>query len=117
MQRKAVILFFGVWLALNGRWRATAVDHPVTGAVDEQTLKNAGLAVDGPSLLEVFRMRTLTEAGQQRIEALVKQLGDNSYKARVKASTDLVALGAVAVPFLRQGIQHPGLEGSRRGEE
>jgi hypothetical protein len=80
-------------------------------------LKNAGLAVDGPSLLQFFRKRTLTEAGQQRIEILVKDLGDNSYKVRVKASSELVALGAVAVPYLRRAVKNPDLEVSRRAED
>ena len=113
MSRSLIALVLCACLALSLGVRGRAADAD-PGAVDEQTLKDAGLPVDGPSLLEFFRKRTLTEAAQQKIQALVKQLGDHSYKIRVKASADLIAEGVVAVPFLRRAIKHPDLEVSRR---
>jgi HEAT repeat protein len=87
------------------------------GAEDEKILQAAGVATDGPSLLEFFRKRTLTREREEKIVALIRQLGDNAFRVREKASAELVALGVVAVPFLQQAINDPDIEVVRRAEE
>jgi hypothetical protein len=84
---------------------------------DEQLLKNSGLATDNGSLLEFLRKRTLSAAGVENIRDLVRQLGDSSYRVRTRASADLVARGAVAVPFLRQALDQTDLEIRYRAEQ
>jgi HEAT repeat protein len=59
-------------------------------------------ATDGPALLEVLKKHTPSEADREKIQALVQQLTDPSVAVRDKALADLLALGAAAVPFLRQ---------------
>jgi HEAT repeat protein len=72
---------------------------------DEAILKKADVATTGPGLLEFFRKRTLTGAYQERIVALVQQLGDSSYKVRRQASKDLIGFGAPALPVLRRALK------------
>ena len=72
-----------------------------TPADDEQTLKDAKVGVDGPGLLAYFQQHTTPADQQERIGGLIRQLGDDSYKVREKASADLAKLGAAAVPYLR----------------
>jgi len=43
---------------------------------------------------------TLTAADIKRIQKLIEELGDNSYKVRIKAETELEAIGANALPYL-----------------
>src|SRR6266568_4732097 len=43
---------------------------------DQKTLRDVGLAVDGPALLDYFRKRTFKEANPKEMEALIYQLGD-----------------------------------------
>jgi hypothetical protein len=102
-------------LALPGQLVPGAGSESATA--DEQILRYARLATDGPSLLELFRKRTATEADRERVRALVRQLGSQAYLARGRASRELVELGTTAVPFLRQALQDPDLEIARRAEE
>jgi hypothetical protein len=90
---------------------------PFPSPADAQTLKAAGIAADGPSLLDYFRQQTLTTGAQERAQALVRSLGDDSFRLRENASTALVELGAAAVPLLRQALQDPDIEIVRRAEE
>ncbi|HKI31534.1 MAG TPA: PQQ-binding-like beta-propeller repeat protein [Gemmataceae bacterium] len=85
---------------------------------DERTLREARVATDGPSLLEFFRKRTVGGADRDKIAALIKQLGDDSFDEREKASTDLIALGARAESFLRDAAEHSrDAEIKRRAED
>jgi hypothetical protein len=93
------------------------VADPDPGAEDEKILKDAGVATDGPNLLEFFRKRTLTKECEEKILALIRQLGDNAFRVREKASAELVAMGVVAVPFLHHAVNDPDIEVVRRAEE
>jgi hypothetical protein len=110
-----MLLGAGCCLALVG-----AVVRPVEGdpeaAADEQTLRAARLEVDGPSLLDFFRKRTLTPADHERLAGLVRQLGDRSYKVREKAVTELSTTGRAAVPFLEPAVKDSDPEVVRRAE-
>ena len=84
---------------------------------DEQALKDANLGSDGPALLDFFRKRTPVEADRNKIQALITELGDDSYAVRERASSDLVALGAAAVPLLREALKDEDVEVARRAEK
>src|SRR5439155_24686324 len=80
-------------------------------------LKDAKLSTDGPALLDFFRKQTLKDADRDKIQALVRQLGDDSFDVREKASAGLVALGNGARPFLEKALGDPDLEVSRRAQD
>jgi hypothetical protein len=84
---------------------------------DEKVVRAANLGTDGPALLEFFRRRTLADADRKRIEALVMQLGDDSYEVREKASADLAALGSPATPLLHRATKSSDIEVARRAEK
>jgi hypothetical protein len=90
---------------------------PTPEARDEQVLKEAKVATDGPGLLEFFRKRTLDDAAEDKIKGLIRQLGDDVFEVREQASGQLVAIGARALPFLRQAGNDLDVEVSRRAKE
>jgi hypothetical protein len=90
-----------------------AIDY---AAADERVLHGARLDVDGPALLRLFRQQTLTPADRERMAQIVRQLGAKSFRAREKASADLVALGAAAIPLLRKAAADSDVEVARRAE-
>src|SRR5438093_620239 len=78
-----------------------------TTQADEQALQAVGLRSDGASLLDFFRNRTAGEAKPNHLAELVRHLGDNSAAVREKASGELVSLGIIAAPWLRQACKDP----------
>lgn len=86
-------------------------------AVEERILAEAGLATDGPALLEFLRRRTLGEESLAHIKELVARLGDPSFKAREAASAELIVIGKPAVRFLRQATKSNDPEVARRAED
>jgi hypothetical protein len=89
---------------------------PSAHQTDEQKLTDVGLATDGPSLLNFFRRQTLTAAARDKLAALVRQLGDKSFKIRDQASAELSMMGMIAVPSLRQAAISTDLEVACRAE-
>src|SRR5262245_51293828 len=85
----------------------TAVRADEATQADEQALQAVGLRADGPSLLAFFRKRTAGEAKPDQLADLVRQLGDKSAPVREKATGELVSLGTIAVPWLRQASKDP----------
>ncbi|HMF13517.1 MAG TPA: HEAT repeat domain-containing protein, partial [Gemmataceae bacterium] len=73
----------------------------VEQAADERTLKDAGVATDGDSLLTFFRKRTLTDIEHTRFQKAVESLGDDDFSGREKATAELKAAGRVVLPYLR----------------
>ena len=69
-----------------------------------------------PSLLDFFRKNTPSSADEQRMEALVRQLGDDDFAAREKASTELVAIGIRVAPLLRRAVKDNDPEISTRAK-
>src|SRR6516225_2219004 len=86
-------------------------------AGDERVLKQAGIATDGPGLIDFFRQRTADVSDAERIKALVRQLGADKFKAREKASRQLVTLGPRARPYLQAAKNDPDPEIARRAQE
>ncbi len=86
-------------------------------ADDEQILKKANQPADGPALLEFFRKRTLTRADQERMDALVRQLGSKTFRLRSQASAELIRLGPCALPVLRRALKDPDVEVRSRADK
>jgi hypothetical protein len=86
-------------------------------AADEQRLQEARVGTDGSALLDFFRKRTITDSRLLNIQGLIRQLGDDSFEVRQKASTELAALGPVTLPLLRDALKDPDVEIARRAED
>lgn len=99
------MLVFAVALALGAAAAARGDD-----AADRATLKGANVPADGPGLLEFFRQRTHGDVDNARLRELIRQLGDDSFEVRERASGELVSLGKLAVPALKDAERDPDPE-------
>jgi len=116
MRRSQQVILLAISLVLFW-WPQARAAEPDAVAQDEQLLKSANVRTDGPTLLEFFRKRTLTDDTRKRIQDLIQKLGDDSFHVRERASADLVGFGTVAGPFLRQATKETSdLEVIRRAE-
>lgn len=77
---------------------------------DEEVLRAAHLPTDAPGLLAFFRERTLSEDTRSHLEALIAQLGSDSFAQRQEASVELVSFGLKAAALVRRATRHPDLE-------
>jgi hypothetical protein len=84
------------------------------GAAEEQILKGAKIATDGPNLLAFLRRQAPDPGKRDKVRDLVKQLGDDSFQVRQKAEADLIVLGKVALPLLKEALKSKDLEVVRR---
>jgi HEAT repeat protein len=101
-----VLIVASACMALAGI-PAGAAEPDDPALADELTLKGAGLATDGPALLEFFRKRSQGRADPARIKALIEQLGENQPAVREKAAMELVGIGPAAIPWLRPVVYDP----------
>lgn len=69
---------------------------------DELRLQAAGMLTDGPSLVQFFRARAEVDIAPERLKKLLTDLGGTDREARERSSRELIGLGALAVPALRQ---------------
>jgi HEAT repeat protein len=78
-------------------------------------LKSAGLLPDAPTLLTFFHRRATVQPNVGEIEEAIRRLGDEK---AMKASSELIGLGAVAIPSLRRAATDSDnvlvAEGARR---
>lgn len=86
-------------------------------ASDEALLRDAKIPTDGAGLIEFLRKRTVDSADKARLEALIVQLGDDSFAVREQASAQLVATGARAKPLLQKATTDPDIEVKRRAQD
>jgi hypothetical protein len=86
-------------------------------AADEQILKKAQVAFDGPGLVGFLKKQTLDEATRNKIKALIRKLGDSSFETRERAKEDLIAQGQSAGALLGQAAHDPDPEISSRARE
>jgi hypothetical protein len=87
------------------------------GAADEKALKEAKIDFDGPALVKYVRGLIPDAANIARAKALIKQLGDDSFDVREKATADLIKLGRIAVPLLQQASKDDDREVARRADD
>jgi hypothetical protein len=84
---------------------------------DEATLKEAKLQTDTPALVEFFRKRVLPDNDHQRVHALIRKLGADSFAVREKASTELIEMGPAIAPLLREATSSSDPEVLSRARE
>jgi hypothetical protein len=86
------------------------------GAVlhDEEVLRKANIATDGPGLLEYFRRRTPSLEEQAALKQRAAQLGSGVFTVRTKATDELIRAGRTALPALRDVARHRDTETARR---
>jgi HEAT repeat protein len=105
MRFRALYLLIGVAMMSGWLCFARANDADLERAADEKTLKDAGVPTDGSSLLAFFKARTLTDAEFARLQESTRQLGDDDFHVREKATADLRAAGRAVLPFLRTALR------------
>jgi outer membrane protein assembly factor BamB len=93
---------------------ASAADE--AAAADEQLLRTLNLPSDGPGLVEFFKKRTLRDGDRPKIQDLIRNLGNDEFEVREKSMHDLVAIGAVAEPLLKEALKEKDIEILRRVE-
>src|SRR5262245_36849453 len=65
-------------------------DEPIdTTADDQKQLKDLGLGIDGPALLDYLKKRTFTEANPKELDKLFVDLGDEEFETREAAFSRL----------------------------
>ncbi len=107
----AVLLL--AWSSVKAQ-EAVPDQEPDTTAEDQKALRDLGVKVDGPSLLDYFRKRTYPEADPKKIKDFIRDLGDENFVVREKAHEELLALGPSALVGLRQAGNHKDAETRRR---
>jgi hypothetical protein len=98
------VLWLGPGLAVAQP--AADTDLPLS----EQTLKQAGVPLDGPGLLRYLKTRTLSEADRQKLADTIPKLGHRSFKVREQALRFFVEAGRNAVPYLEKALANPDAE-------
>src|SRR5947209_3208015 len=93
---------------------APAQPAPEATSADEKILRDLKERVDGPGLLEFFRKRTFLDADPKKLQALIRQLGDPSFRVREKAREQLIGLGASCTAAVREAEQSRDHEVRRR---
>jgi hypothetical protein len=84
---------------------------------DEKILQAAKIGTDGPALLEFLRMRIIADVDATKIRRLIKDLGNDNFDLREKATEELTRLGNQAAPLLQQALKDSDIEVVRRAEE
>jgi HEAT repeat protein len=74
---------------------------------DEGLLRSVGISPNGANLLTYFRLRSNKGVGPERLATLIEKLGDKSVIAAQRACGELAAIGAPAIPALRQAVKDP----------
>ncbi|MHB1425392.1 MAG: HEAT repeat domain-containing protein [Gemmataceae bacterium] len=81
-----------------------------SSAEDEQVLHDAGLSSSGSALLVFFQARARTEVERQPLHRLLIQCVKGGSEERTRAMAELLGLGPLALPVLRQAagdLDHP----------
>jgi hypothetical protein len=79
-------------------------------SADEKLLRAHGVPTDGPGLLEHLRKSALELVSDEKIKALIEQLGDDSFDRREEASKQLTLLGRQVRKPLSEALRHSDLE-------
>jgi HEAT repeat protein/Tfp pilus assembly protein FimT len=87
-------------------WEPLSEDKAADVEQAEHTLAAAGIANDGPALLEFFLQRARLDMDPGKLAALTRQLTDPAAEVRARAAAALVARGPTAIPVLRQACNN-----------
>lgn len=90
------------------------VDSAAVG--DVRVLRDAKVGTDGPALVTFFQRRIPKPADAARSEQLVRQLGNDRFILRQRASRELIELGPAALKFLHAALDDPDEEVVRRAK-
>ena len=85
--------------------------------VDRALLRENHVEPTEAKLLAFFRARSLADAELPKIEALVRELGEQSFRDREGATRALLKRGPAVADFLRKIVQSDDLEAVRRAEK
>jgi HEAT repeat protein len=85
-------------------------------AADVTTVRAAHISTDGPSLIRYLRKLTPKENRLDQVSSLIRQLGHESFGAREAATNQLIAIGPMAAPSLRQASFSADPEVRRRAQ-
>lgn len=80
-------------------------EEPETSA-DAETLHAARVSHERSALLTFFRDRTLDEDAESEIQALIAQLGSESFRLRERATAKLAAALPAAAALVREATRH-----------
>jgi thioredoxin-like negative regulator of GroEL len=72
---------------------------------------------EGEALLSVIREHTLTPERRQKIQQLIAKLGHDEFLTREASMEELLGLGRITLPQLREAINSPDLEVGRRARQ
>jgi HEAT repeat protein len=72
---------------------------------------------EGLALLEELRKRGITARAWEQAQEAIKNLGDDTFEVREKATSDLMAMGAAIAPLLRQAAASSDPEVSQRAQK
>lgn len=84
---------------------------------DEALLRAVGLKTDTATLCAFFQRQNSSTADRKRLAAIVRQLSDDAFETREKATTDALVSGPVIVPYLRGALTDSDRERRRRAME
>jgi hypothetical protein len=113
----AAVVFVAVGIFPGRAGADDKKDQPQAPPTDEELLKTAKVAVDGPGLLDFFRKRMPTEKERAQVETLIGKLAHDSFAVRQQASAELLKVGPAALPQLRRSLQHEEEEVRQRVRE
>jgi len=90
---------------------------PALAALDDESLlRSVDLPTDPESLTGFLRRQKVDESQQQRILALIKDLGHDDFETRQGATDELIRVGPTAGPELQRALKASDLEIVRRAE-
>ena len=102
-----------------GRIKPKAADKKPAAKTDADILQSVGIKPDDAvGLVNYFKTRTLSDDQMTAIGSAIKRMGDEKYRERERATTDVVAFGAAALGPLKTAIAtEPDAEIVYRSEE
>jgi HEAT repeat protein len=81
---------------------------------DKTLLRESGIPLEPTALVHFLRQRTLDEDARVKLEALIRQLGNSSYRLREEATQKLLSMSTSVLPFLDAAARDHDLEIAHR---
>jgi hypothetical protein len=91
--------------------------EPDPAAEPLRVLRAAGIETEGAALVEFLRRHTTTPAQRERVKALIRELDDDAFEVRERATAELGKLGRVAAPLLEEAARGTSAEVARRASQ